>query len=609
MPRKIYNEGRVVGMSAYEIYLRHQMSEYPDIEPATEREWLASTLGSGYSLIMRIPSGTEAGVYDKPLPAGSELCAAGAVTASVFDGQVALDDTRTWATKVIGYGPLISNTETSHPETPGDIKEKVPVGQPWTEEQRAHLKEYMKIIDGLVYQPGVWEASNDEDGPAMDLKEPSLNHTGRVRLNISKKLERDVFIVLTGWVHRAIVAGSTKIMEGALDPIRPWNGDFLGPERFPWAVKVVFTVPTEVMHILNDKGYIRQLVSGQLDKAVVAKPVVDYDSTDIRGFFGTNDTTSYPNNVADSKIPVNVTELNVTGDGACVIGAYQRKDRRINNLTGENYPPIIYGLKATVKGEQEMVPLDVGAPGTVKIFDDKTKAINYPKIIPNTYSLFHDRTTHSIYLVDGDDTISLDTKMETVNKGSASSPKFTTHITSGKKEVEAVSLLNDKDQRLNTDGTAGVINVFETGTSGADQNLSWTTLLAALGLNKMIDLIGAQLRRFRRNLPNVTSGDGGILNITGTGDSTIAGKLTVKKDLNTQANLNVNQHATVTGGLQVNGQLNGFNASTAEAEFKFNKPIKSGADYIVFSNGLRLYVSGTAPSPNGVPIGSIGIGW
>ena len=54
MPSNIYNEGRVVGYSAYEVYVRHCLSEDPTIEPASETEWLASSLAFGASLLLKV---------------------------------------------------------------------------------------------------------------------------------------------------------------------------------------------------------------------------------------------------------------------------------------------------------------------------------------------------------------------------------------------------------------------------------------------------------------------------------------------------------------------------------------------------------------------------
>lgn len=620
MPKDIYNEGRVVGMSAYELYLRHQMSEYPELKPVTEREWLASTIGAGCSLILRIPKDTPAGIFERQLPDNSTLCAATNITASVFDGQVILDASTYWATSVVSYGPLIANTSASHPVTPGDSASTVPVGTEWTQSQRSHLKEYMKVIDGLVYQPGTWSKNTSSDSPYMDFS-PDLHSRGTVRLKISKKLDQDVYVMITGWVYRPIIAGCTKLEAGALNAIHPWNGDFLGAERFPWSVKITFTVPTEVMHILNDKAYIRELVKGTESKAVTAKPIIDFDSIAVQQFYNSGDSTTYPTSVSNSKISMNVTELNVTGDGASVVAAYQRTDLKSGQITAENYPPILYGARVTQKGDQQMVPIDTGAPGTVKMFDNKDKAIAYPKVIPNTYAFYHDKNNKSVYLVEGDTVISLDTKLETENLGTVDAPKYTSIVKSGNKEIRAISLFDPNHNMLNTSGSAGQINAYEENDASAtNRNLTWNDLLTALGANKVIDLIGSQLHRFRKNLPDVTSGDGGVLKITGTRESSIAGSLdvgtTVMIGKHTHDNTVVDEatftskgHAYLNNTATINRGKYGYNVYTDDSEFAFSKPIKSGANYIVFNNGLRLYISSQAPSTSGVPIGSIGIGW
>lgn len=635
MPKDIYNEGRVVGMSAYEIYLRHQLSEYPDMEPVTEREWLSSTLGAGCSMILRIPKGTS-GQYDKQLPDNSTLCAASQITGTVFDGQVQLDATNSWATKVVSYGPLISNTSDSHPTTPGDT---VPSGSAWQEAQRKHLAEYMKIIDGLVFQPGTWSENEAEDkSPAMDFAEPDLNKRGTVRINISKPLDRDVYVLLTGWVHRPMVAGSTKIEEGALNLIHPWNGDFLGAERFPWAVKITFVIPTEVMHVLNDKAYIRQMAKGRALLEVTAKPIVDYDSTDIQQFYASGDKTTYkdaiakanadgsmytPQGVSDSRVQIYVKEFNTTGDAVSVLGAYQRGDVSISGnpkLTGADYPPILYGAKVKNSGDQYVVPIDTGAPGTVKMFENKEKAIAYPKIIPNTYAFWHDQATKSIYFIEGNETISLDTKLETKNIGSGADPYYASIVKSGDKQVTALSLANtDGKTLLKFDGDSAVppVQVYtehdDSGRKG-NRNICWKDLLIALGSNRYIDVIGNELHRFRRNLPNVTSGEGGVLQIKGEGRSYINGDLLIKKQLLVNGEANVEGVLHARNSIDVSPSADGIHAKTSSNQFIFNKPIRSGSNYIEFTQPgggvLRLYITGSAPKQDGsIPVGSIGIGW
>ena len=59
MPKQIWNEGRVVGYSAYEIYVKQHLLEDPSSPPASEREWLASSLAMGSSMLVKIPKITQ----------------------------------------------------------------------------------------------------------------------------------------------------------------------------------------------------------------------------------------------------------------------------------------------------------------------------------------------------------------------------------------------------------------------------------------------------------------------------------------------------------------------------------------------------------------------
>ena len=124
--KEIYNEGRVIGLSAYEAYVRQLLSTHPDATPMTEREWLSAMLAESSSMILRIPAGTTAGYHDYPLPEGSQLCAATIIYASLFRGKIKVDQTGYWATFVTDYGPLFSNTHLKPPVTPG-FPEDIPV--------------------------------------------------------------------------------------------------------------------------------------------------------------------------------------------------------------------------------------------------------------------------------------------------------------------------------------------------------------------------------------------------------------------------------------------------------------------------------------------------
>ena len=106
MAQQIYNEGRVVGFSAYEIFKRLCLDKHiPEEDIPDEHTWLTSMIGMGSSMILTIKSGTTKGVHDYVLPDTSTLTAAGVIFANPFMGSCEWDDpiTPQWATKVTSY--------------------------------------------------------------------------------------------------------------------------------------------------------------------------------------------------------------------------------------------------------------------------------------------------------------------------------------------------------------------------------------------------------------------------------------------------------------------------------------------------------------------------
>lgn len=245
MPKYIYNEGRVVGYSAYELYVKHALEENPDIEPATEREWLAAQIGNGTSMILKVPVDTNSTVHtvEFPLPEDSDLCAANTIIASWFYGECEVDENG-WATKVTDYGQIISNTEEKHPvdndkidanNTPtSDIYE-------YNDDQKKQFLQYMKIQDGLVLQPGTW-METDHGNPEMDLT-PNLHVPPTIRITFVSKVSCPFYIMFTSFTDRSIVSGIAGVDVGSTSEFHPEDGDFLGPEIYPWANKIIFTYP------------------------------------------------------------------------------------------------------------------------------------------------------------------------------------------------------------------------------------------------------------------------------------------------------------------------------------------------------------------------------
>lgn len=129
--RVIHNEGRVVGYSAYELYVKQFLSEVdyengkPVLQPASEKEWLSSNIAMGSSMLLKVPSGST-GKVTFNLPESSKLRAANTLYASFFNGEATIDESSNFATHVSA------------------------IYNEWTPTQLLKLKNYGRIVDGLV---------------------------------------------------------------------------------------------------------------------------------------------------------------------------------------------------------------------------------------------------------------------------------------------------------------------------------------------------------------------------------------------------------------------------------------------------------------------------
>lgn len=256
--KMIYNEGRIVGLSQYEIYVRQLMSTNPEATPMTEREWLTSTLANNLSMILRIPAGTTRGVHDYLLPEGCDLAACTQVFGSLFEGQVALDESGFWAIRVDDYGYAISNTESLHPETPG-TPEYVPSKEDPTQKDPAILenaREYLKIRETFIIQPGKWEdvvyppdTEDIEHEKAAKYLDPDFHKNGFVRILVTSAIEKDIYILLHGFVDKVMLKGEVSFpYQGQSN--RPEDGDFLGPATFPWSSPVILIISSDIANAL-----------------------------------------------------------------------------------------------------------------------------------------------------------------------------------------------------------------------------------------------------------------------------------------------------------------------------------------------------------------------
>lgn len=258
MAKTIYNEGRVVGYSAYEQYVKQAIEENPDGTPATEREWLASTIAMGSSMLLKISEGTgtegQITMLDVKLPSNTRLCAANNIVAYYFDGEGHYEDNSVWADRIISYGTMINNTSSSSPNGAVGPTDDIPYTAVTSEDEyltdlKSNLMQYSKIIDGIVIQPGTWNTAINQP-PQKDL-DPDLNSYPRIRLLISGIISKDINVLFTGFTNKVVIQG-TSGLDTSTGTSSPQDGDFLGPAAYPWANKITFITPSSLTYFIKD---------------------------------------------------------------------------------------------------------------------------------------------------------------------------------------------------------------------------------------------------------------------------------------------------------------------------------------------------------------------
>lgn len=497
MPKIIYNEGRVVGYSAYEIYVQQAIANgVKPQEIAAEKDWLASAIGIGASLLLKVPQESNT-TPDGPhyieytLPNDSQLCAANTIIGSYFDGVGSTsDETSNWMQVVKDYGPLLPNNNTVHPSA-SSLSDPVESDMPVSEIRLNQLKSYMKIIDGVVIQPGKWSDNEYSNGPKMGFT-PDLITDAQpiVRILVSKRIESDFYLILTGFTLESVVAGISSSGDNvsSADPEgignQPENGDFLGPKLYPWANKIVFSVPPSYINQLMDNTYKRKLPGDESSESVEAYPIVDIPDTEFDNAYSY--FKDYPD--VDSRLTVNVTDKNPNKDAA-VLTVYQRD---------VELPPALYASVITKTGDATLYPVDTIAPGTVKLLSDEFFAtLDMYSDIPGVSVLIRnennaiyqfvvvDSKKEYIPVADVGNYMSLDTSgvQETWQP-------YIAKIQTGNNVVSALSMADSlTDEPYPLSGDSGEISSYK---------LSWSNIISALQNNKTINLHG----KYARKLPS-----------------------------------------------------------------------------------------------------------
>lgn len=629
MAQELYNEGRVVGFSAWEIFARdaiaHGLSpeDIPD-----EHEWLTDMLCNGSSMILRVDANTPKGYVDYPLPANTKLTAAGVIIGSLFIGtcDIACDEPGGdpnchFATRVTSYGPLIKNVSGSG-NHPGASPDNVPVatsdGYPDYSNYLDEIIEFVKINDGIVYSKTAQWIPTGDSAPYDDINPDYPSSQSVVRLYISEPINSDIYILLTGFEHKAfleIISGwatsSGGVAAGGSTDISANNwqsGGMIGPETIPWASKIIFTVPSSAYSLstnitrtmpkgassigtgdpitIDNKVNIRNYIEYKPN----ASPFIDFDSITLTDYytrvkhFSTDPTITETVNAINRGFASSYNSLIAWYPGMSV----SQVQIAINNDDASNFfPPALYAAKVSASGDQILIPMDTAAPGTVKCFDTKTEAINYRTLLPNNYAIYHNTENHTYSFVDGSDennwfsSVKLDYLTAPIAK-----------LTTNTKIAKFVALTDSTGSDYNLNGSAGTIG------SAAPLRLRWVDLLDAIVENKTVDVLGTRLYNFGQELSSInTIGiDPQYAPITKIG--------TPQFVINPQSENSV----SIT-------QTTSYGSSLATVEK--GKSIKTGTNYIEFTRtksggqteNLRLYISTESPGSENIPVGSIGIGW
>lgn len=473
--KQIYNEGRVVGLSAYEVYLKQYIAETGSSEgAASEREWLSASLAFGSSMIVRIPEGS-VNYFSAQLPLDSKLRAANTIIASYFKGECEIDLETNFAVAVTHWA-----------------------GGSWADKHIARLKNYLKISDGIVYQ------KNIDTPPTIEiyLEDAVVDSTG----------EDCPYVLLTGFTNVDVLLGEAKLDEATA----PHDGDFLGPQYLPKKSKIIFTTPPGVEKHIQTLEYGRWIpedASKALSQLWAGYDVENTSLIDLKSV----DFGDYYNAPVDKDGHLDILKMN-TDNSTISYGVYKAKNYVGENLSvltvtqrHKSVPPALYASKVSgdtfdATDAKKLYPIDTNAPGTVKMFsvpdygDEHNEyyetmcdnyeqmALDYFKNVPNSCVFVQPYSPYSytIYqLITNYDKSTGETiqklPIARVDPPNSSNTPYSI-ITAGNNSTYVLSLA-DKDGNLyDKSGSGGTVEVADIG------KLCWNDLINALQQNKSISL-------------------------------------------------------------------------------------------------------------------------
>lgn len=422
----------------------------------------------------------------------THVIAANTIVASLFLGTGVYENGSYWASRVGSYGQLLNNTTPLSSKTYKNASAVEPNTTIDFSSETEKIFMYSNIVDGVVITPGTWKP-NSSTPPGNDFIPDLSDSAGQqvVRLYLHSPLTTSIDILLTGFMLKSILEGMTDTTDGSLDTLHPEDGDFLGPEVFPWGNKIIFSAPSSFVDFI----YKRQLTRNNVQESQVTitnKSIIDIDSAHVAEYYGTGPYYQAP-------APIRRQGVNATSDIPYdVLTVFNR-----NSIL----PPALYAyeINDSVESTESAYPVDTVAPGTVKIFTDNNKTSEAAAVnqIPGNVGMYRD----SDYIIYQNTSIHSDpTPISDVSivefptdREEGNGPCVIRHQ-SGSKYVASISLSNNTTGgTLSFDGLSGQISP-KGGIPSApwlDGTLHWNDLLYALANNKSINLFNNNFFRSR----------------------------------------------------------------------------------------------------------------
>ena len=435
----------------------------------------------------------------------THVIAANTIVASLFLGTGVYENGSYWASRVGSYGQLLNNTTPLSSPTYKNAGAVEPNTTIDFSSETEKIFMYSNIVDGVVITPGTWKP-NSSTPPGNDFIPDLSDSAGQqvVRLYLHSPLTTSIDILLTGFMLKSILEGMTDTTDGSLDTLHPEDGDFLGPEVFPWGNKIIFSAPSSFVDFIYKRQLTRNYVQ-ESQATITNKSIIDIDSAHVAEYYGTGPYYQAP-------APIRRQGVNATSDVPYdVLTVFNR-----NSIL----PPALYAyeINDSVESTESAYPVDTVAPGTVKIFTDDNKTSEAAAVnqIPGNVGMYRD-SDYIIYQstnIHGDKSPISDVSIvEFPNDREEGSGPCVIRHQSGYKYVASISLSSDTaGGTLSFDGKSGRITPKggDATQEWLDGTLHWNDLLYALANNKSIDLFNNDFFRSRFKAgPGINISNGG----------------------------------------------------------------------------------------------------